>query len=309
MLLDSLDRHPDLYGFPRETRLIPYLLQNLCNFGDLRDDRNFLRLWNRVRDIPAFRVMNGGRVPPLPANWAEFPRELGSILDAVFGFFAAQHEKVRWIEKTPQHVQHLEGLHRLFSKAKFIHLIRDGRACAASLQKRWYRTPELTIYRWRNVVSLGRAQGRELTGDYFELKYEDLTSAPEHWMRQICQFLSIPFQPDVLGSRHPQSERRGTEGRIEPNTKTWQRQFGAEQVKRLENISGAYLAELGYPVVYSRGSETPSAWSLRYWNMRDYLRQFMHEVTRRRKDSHKKAWAFLLQLPALAFKQSRTNRY
>ena len=153
MLLDSLGNHPDLYAYPRETRLIPNLIHNVDRYGDLNNDENFLRLWHAVLGIPAFRGKKyKSPKPPLPANWRDFPRNLAAVLDAVFRYFALTHGKIRWCEKTPQHVQHLQNLHAVFPGAKFIHIIRDGRDCAASFHRRWRRQPELTIYRWKKVI-------------------------------------------------------------------------------------------------------------------------------------------------------------
>jgi hypothetical protein len=309
MLVDSLGRHPELYGFPRETRVIPHLISTVGQLGDLNDDDNFLRVWKRVHGIPAFRLLNGGQIPPLPANWAAFPRDLASVLDAVFRHFAIRHGKIRWVEKTPQHVQHLECLHRVFPGAKFIHIIRDGRDCAASLHRRWKRTPEFTIYRWRNVVSMGRDQGAMLTDCYLEVKYEELTANPECGLQQICSFIELPFHPDVLVSGHPQSEHRGKLGRIEPNTGKWRMYFPAQRIERLERIAGDLLADLGYPVLHRYESEQPSAARLRYWRTTDYLRQYLLMLADKLRGGSGKPWFMLLRLPASALAQLRTNRF
>jgi hypothetical protein len=309
MLLDSLGRHPQLYSFPQETRVIPHLMATMGQFGDLDADENFLALWNRVRGIPAFRVVNRGQVPPLPANWAEFPRGLDAVLDAMFRYFAAPHAKVRWCEKTPQHVQHLERLSRLFPQAKFIHIIRDGRDCAASFYRRWRRTPELTIYRWKHVVSVGKRQGLALTDRYLELRYEDLTLDPEGGLQRICAFLGLPFHPDLLMFRCRQGQQRGIVGCIEQNTGRWRTDFSVRRLQRLERIAGACLQELGYPVQYHPGSEEPPPWRLRYWKTTDYLRQFGGEFAKKLRGESWKSWSSLLRLPLVAFQQSRANRY
>ena len=162
MLLDSLGRHPELYAFPRETRLIPYLYANRNKYGNLRNDDNFRRLWHEVMRIPAFLHANGMEEMPLPKDWRAHARSLAGVLDGVFQYFSKQEGKHRWCEKTPQHVQHIAVLAKIFPGASFVHMVRDGRDCAASFNRRWRRTPELTIYRWKRVVLEGRRQGAEL---------------------------------------------------------------------------------------------------------------------------------------------------
>lgn len=138
----------------------------------------------------------------MPANWKDFPRDMASVLDAAFRYFARTEGKSRWCEKTPQHLQHLGNISKLFPSAKFIHIIRDGRDCAASLERRFKRLPAHSIFRWKNVVRDGRKQGAELGDKYMEVKYEAVTEDPELWMRRICEFVGLPFHEDVLLSRH-----------------------------------------------------------------------------------------------------------
>ena len=121
MLADCLGQHPGLFATPWETKLIPYLMVNVNKYGDLDDDENFLNLWNEVLSIPAFTQMNAWAPLYLPANWKEFPRDFSSVIDAVFRSISLQHHKQRWAEKSPQNIQHLTGLGRLFPGAKFIH--------------------------------------------------------------------------------------------------------------------------------------------------------------------------------------------
>lgn len=45
MLRDSLERHPYIYGYPRETKIIPSLIESQSKFGDLHTDENFRALW------------------------------------------------------------------------------------------------------------------------------------------------------------------------------------------------------------------------------------------------------------------------
>lgn len=135
MLLDCLGRHPLLYGFPRETRTLPDIINN--DWGDLDNDDNFKRAWEAVRSIIWFAAINGDKKPPRPDNYLEFPRTLTAIIDAHYRYFATRQSKNRWLEKTPQHAQHLLALARVFPNAKFIHMIRDGRDCAASFERRW----------------------------------------------------------------------------------------------------------------------------------------------------------------------------
>jgi hypothetical protein len=132
---------------------------------------------------------------------------------------------------------------------------------------------------------------------------------PDRWMREICAFIDLPFHPDVLISRHPQSDKRGVLGGIEPNTGRWRRYFPAQRLERLERIAGAYLVELGYPVEYVAGSQQLSAFRCRVWTVKDCIRQWSMMVGRKLCGQTRMSWSALLMLPVVAFKQARANRY
>ncbi len=311
MLLDCLGRHPDLYAFPRETRVIPYLMATQDRFGDLSDDNKFVQLWKHVLNIPVFSYVNKHQPPPLPADWDKYPRTLGAVLDGVFSYFANSEGKHRWCEKTPQHVQHIEKLAKIFPKAKFIHIIRDGRDSSASFYRRWHRTPELTIYRWKKVVKEGRRQGALVEGRYFELKYEDLTQNPEEWLKRICKFLNIEFNVLVLQSSRPYMEGQANDGlnQISQNSGNWRELLSQRKASNLETIAGSTLRQFGYQTLSGDSDLDPPKWKRVIWQTKDNLYQFIREVFRRLTGKNKKPWWVIIRRPIVAFKQKQANRF
>ena len=316
MLLESLGRHPGLYAFPRETRLIPHLYAHREGFGDLSDDRNFLRLWNKVRHLTVFQYVNGGAEVPLPADWAAYPRDLSAVLDAVFRYFAAREGKSRWCEKTPQHAQHLHALSRMYPHARFVHVIRDGRDCAASFHRRWSRTPELTMYRWKRLVRDARRQGRQLGAErYLELWYEKITSEPELWLRRVSDFVGLEFDPAVLQSRHLYLQTQATPAvapagtSLRPNSGKWRHYFTPGQCTRLEEIGGAALHEFGYETSIPAGDRDLSALKQRTCAVKDALIQYSREIALKLGGRIERPWRIILTRPVVAWRHRRVNRY
>lgn len=312
MLLDCLGRHPQLFAFPRETRLIPYLMARECTYGDLTDDGNFLRLWNDVRNLAVFREANGHVPVPLPIDWRSYPRRLAAVLDAVFRHFAAVHGKQRWCEKTPQHVQHLLALAAQFPGARFVHVIRDGRDCAASFHRRWKRQPELTVFRWKKVVTMGREQGRHLGArHYLEVRYEDLTAAPEHSLRRICSFAGLPFHPAVLDSAQPylQTSATGSARGLQRNSGKWRAYFAPQALDALERIAGRTLASCGYETSLPDSDMDLGAWRRKYWSARETVREYAREVWRKATGELERPWRAILVKPVNALRHRQHNVY
>jgi len=214
------------------------------------------------------------------------------------------------MEKTPQHAQHIAQLGAAWPNARFIHMIRDGRDCAASFNRRWKRTPELTLYRWKRVVQLCRADGESLGRDrYLEIKYEDLTGNPERWMREACDFLQVDFDPVVLQSEQPQSDREGEVGTIVARQHRWRTAFSKRQLRSLESVAGATLAKFGYDVDVDNGDQNPSRPLVKWWTIKDYLRQYTNEVISKVQGRNRKSWQTILRLPMTALSQARQQRF
>ena len=273
MLLDCLNFHPTLYGFPKETRVIPSYFRKLPKYGDLDNDENFLRLWNDFRRTICFLSVNKGEPVPLPENWRDQSRSISSVLDGVLRYFAARDGKTRWCEKTPMHALHMRKLSELFEDARFIHIVRDGRDCAASFHRRWRYTPECTMYRWKNVVRFAREQGKLLGHRYLEMSYEDLTIEPKLKMQQVCDFLGVPYDDGILRISRERAPMRTLAETIVPNTEKWRKYFNENELSRLERIGGRTLAELGYATTQPDSDYDPPGFPIAYWTYKDNLRR------------------------------------
>jgi len=283
MLLDCLDRHPAIYGFPIETKILPARIRRRDAYGNLAADENFRRLWNDLRQIAYFRVVNDGVSPPLPKDWATRERSVGSALDGIFRHFAERQGKRRWCEKSPMYALHMDVLAETFPAAKFIHVIRDGRDCAASIHRRWGFTPSLAMWRWKNVVRRARELGRPLGDCYMEVHYEELTDNPEPQMRRICQFLDEPFVETMLSLARSRSARKTRAEVIVPNKEKWRSYFTPREVARLDRIGGRLLGDLGYETASPWSDRDPDRTSLGYWRGRDNVMRATQAVRRLRR--------------------------
>ncbi len=83
---------------------------------------------------------------------------------------------------------------------RFIHLIRDGRAVAASFRRK-HRGMNIwqAARRWRHDHRKNlRRLSRHPAEAVLPVRYEELKSDPEREVRRICGFLGIPFEPSML---------------------------------------------------------------------------------------------------------------
>lgn len=189
------------------------------------------------------------------------PTSFTATIRQLYALVAAQRRKSRYADKTPMHVLHLRRLGRMFPEARFVHVVRDGRDVAVSYRSvDWGpRTVEAAAIRWRRNVRRGRRDGERLgPGRYREVRYEDLVADPASVLPELCHFLDLPWDEEMLhhhdraadviaSTRFPDAHRRVLLPAT-PGLRDWRREMTGADVARFESIAGGLLAELGYEV-------------------------------------------------------------
>ncbi|MFW5857403.1 MAG: sulfotransferase family protein [Planctomycetota bacterium] len=143
---------------------------------------------------------------PLPdvermANAAGTPE---AFLDEFLSAYAARCGKLRWLEKTPGNVLHLDRLYGHWPRAKVIHIIRHPLDVFASAKEagKW-DTPEVFGTIWTaffGAVEDAKQSGLATDNRLLEIRYETLVQDPEATMRAVLSFLGERWDPAV--ARH-----------------------------------------------------------------------------------------------------------
>lgn len=306
-LLDHLNSHPKIFGFPDETRIIPYFLQKeQRKYSDAPASRQ--RLIKEVCSAFPFWKANGETPIPFPDNCETAPTNVAEIIDYVMGYFAAQEKKQIWCEKTPMHAVHIRQLANSFPKSRFIHIIRDGRDCAASFERRWNYNAEVSVFRWKNVVREARRQSRDLPANrYIEVRFERLTNSPKEVMRILSEFLGIEFSSHLLTSSRTTARVRGMESKtLKRNSGSYLSYFEASQLAKLEDICGSLLHELGYETANQSGDRNLSTAFVRLHQARTQFFR-LGDIINRAKTSRKPLQLILSRIKS-GLRQIHSNR-
>lgn len=134
----------------------------------------------------------------------EEKRSLAYIIDQFYIFYAHKlgRNMDRWGDKTPANSIHVYQIKKLFPKAQFIHIIRDGVDVVNSyVNAGIYDEHATAALRWKGSIEFLRKFGQKNSDSYFEIKYEELVTNPEIATRNICGFLGITFDPQMLSSK------------------------------------------------------------------------------------------------------------
>jgi hypothetical protein len=105
-----------------------------------------------------------------------------------------------WIEHSPRNHIYFDALLYHYPNAKFIHIVRDGRAVYASgLNRDWAPKDVLTgAADWGAKVMECAKLAAAHPDKVMTLKYEELVAAPEKTMRAAAAFLSVEFSEKML---------------------------------------------------------------------------------------------------------------
>ena len=171
-----------------------------------------------------------------------------------------------WVEHSPHNHKYFYVLKHNFPNAKFVHIIRDGRAVYSStIEQMWgYKDIITGANSWKESVEDCLSLSLTNPDQVFTLRYEDLTLEPEESIKSLCEFLDIPFSKSMLESRglilteidQGRAKQTGSTGR--PNTKSlgkWKSRLTKSEVGHFTNINKQLLEHFGYKVEQYSGKE------------------------------------------------------
>lgn len=173
-----------------------------------------------------------------------------------------------WIDHTPGNIKYAMTLAEMLPEARFVHLIRDGRAVAASvLPLDWgpNNVFEAATW-WASHVAMGLAAARALGPErVLTVRFEDILTDGARTVSELCNDLDLTFHPEMLHRREyrvQQYTKRQHRLISEPpdtsRTDAWRTRLSTREVETFEYLTGELLAYLGYPLVSRPPAPAPS---------------------------------------------------
>lgn len=184
--------------------------------------------------------------------------DLIDYFDRSVGYILQQHATpgVRFVEKTPQHILHIEFLLRFYPKAKFVNIIRDGRDAYCSAKghdgvpqgrslvryaKYWSRCIDC----WMSVRDNQRV---------YSMKYETLVDNAEYELAALMRFLELEFNssqidPSLIGNDRRSSEKVFEKLKQPINSSSvdrWKRDLNTSEQALFKELAGRELKAAGY---------------------------------------------------------------
>jgi hypothetical protein len=248
----TMANHPDLAWISNITKKFPpslFLTRLIMLF---RDDHRPTEANNVWQKFTSGKDESLGRDDVTPAV-RQFFHKIVRINLRLFN-------KPRFLNKCPGNSVRVEFLKEIFPDARFIHLIRDGRAASYSIMRSrlkhsgayWSVKPpgwqdlmqrplvEACALQWKMVVEHVMQSARGLPGDqYLEIKYEDFVARPSDILKTVGVKYNLDWEEKLLQTVTANIDNRNFK---------WQENMTDEDRNKLNFLLGDFLMQLGYEV-------------------------------------------------------------
>ncbi|HZU41532.1 MAG TPA: sulfotransferase [Terriglobales bacterium] len=256
-----------------------------ARYGDLSVQKNREQMVDQWLKSKYFRL-TGLDAQTIRAQIVSECRSGGDFLRIVMENMARAQHVERWAENTPEHILYLKEIKRTIPNALFVHIIRDGRDVALSLDKQgwvkpfpWHKDagPLVCGIYWEWIVEAGRKVGPSFGADYMELHYEDLIVNPRETLSRIGQFIQHDLDYDRIlevgiGSvREPNTSFDAASGQPFNPVGRWKKSYTPEMLAKLEGMIGGFLKAADYELATPE-SDIPDTVALK--NMRAMYRTY-----------------------------------
>ena len=213
------------------------------------------RLVEYLRANEQFRLWNYDQEPFLRDLINRDSISLADFVDGMFSSYAVSEGKSTWGDKS-LFFGSIDLLHELFPRARFIHIIRDGRDVFDSWRKMdpTKRHPTVMALDWRyKLRNIERSIDKLPASLAITLRYEDLIVSPEKVIQSLCKFLCIPFEPGMLEFHKTSSRYIGEHhsklifSSIDASNATkWLKNLSTDEITLYELIAGSSLRRYSY---------------------------------------------------------------
>ncbi len=260
-------------GFPlyHASPFVHTALLRICGNPAVRANREkMLQLWLRSK---AFR--RTGLAPgDLRDKILEECKTGGDFLRINMEELARRAGVQRWSVYDCDNILYMPALKRELPDALFVHVIRDGRDAAVSMNKQhgapprfWTKDRALFTWAllWQWTVRKGRRDGQKFPADYIEVRYEDLVTHPAETLRALGEFLDhdldyARIQKTAIGrvaSPNTIWKEETNPAAFSPVDR-WKTKLSPQEIADLETLIGDGLEEFGYPLTTASRRTNPA---------------------------------------------------
>jgi len=185
-----------IVGSPRSgTSVLSWALARHPNFWTSAESDYLLELYGggHLHEVykRAFGRPDGGWLKRQNVSFEEFAAQMGLGAERLYD---SRSKGRRWVDATPGHTLMIDDLMRLFPEARFLHILRDGRAVVNSMVSSdfdidWASDFALACRTWVHYAQLGHEAARAHADRVLEVRQEQLVAEPHLELARVFEFL------------------------------------------------------------------------------------------------------------------------
>lgn len=244
----------------QESGFIPIIME----FPEVVSDESMLnKLFDRLYGEIQFQELGLDRMALKQSlEQIEYPLDKKSIIDTILNFYFSirQANNSFWLIKSPRMFYHAKNVLKLYPNAKFIHLIRDGRAVYNSkrtMRSVYGRLAQNNLLKaahdWKKRINMARRLKRNI----IEIKYEDLVEQQGMIMQKVLDFLNIPEEgrnitkdqsqyAEIIGGKQKHLHKNVNSAPKKEIINKWKAELSREDILLYEVFTKSYLIDMGY---------------------------------------------------------------
>ncbi len=223
------------------------------------------------------------------ASAKDFDGSYHQFVEYFVAQYAAQNVESKfdyWVDHTPSNIDHAHFLLTQFPDSKMLHIVRDGRAIAASvLPLDW---GPFTVKRaadvWRLHLASGLAAQLSSFGDrVLMVRYEGIVREPSRVLKEISDFIGVRYEegmelgkgfavPGASKQQHSLVSSIPNPERID----AWRTLLSVRQIEIFEYYAGDMLEMMGYDTPHKTAAIPPSSYETLRMNVADLIKPYFN---------------------------------
>lgn len=243
-----LNNHSAIFIPEIETLFIPRLIQRYgskqLNLASIKDiikglkESLFFFYYNKNNDF----------------NFDSLEVENITVLELIDRFFnelalgEGENAKIKG-DKSPNYIHDIDLLLEFYSNAKFIHIVRDPRDYALSVNKAWKKNIERAIFKWVHGIKKLQRCKETHPNKILEIKYEDLIENPKEILKKCTEFLGLEYEEEMQNLKKPAEKLGDARTKLvdKKNKQKYLDKMSPNKIRLIENYTIEYLKKYNYP--------------------------------------------------------------
>lgn len=277
MLRGMLEQNPRIRFSPIESEFFPYWVAEWRRIGPTNTTETFDRFYKQCQKLPFF-IQNAERGIEIEnEEWRSRcksfePRDIFEALIRTVLNLSNCDNACIWGDKSPSYIRHVPLLFDQFPNARIIHIIRDVRDCVSSINEAWGKSRLRAAQRWQDDVTKCHNDGQRFSEKFLEVRYEDILANPRSLLTNICAFVGVDFNEQMLKpgtSIEPKMKAKGIDSVLASNVGNYRSNMSPRLIRKIEKIACPSLRRIGYSCSYLGPHARLNRWTMRVLHLSD----------------------------------------